>query len=90
MVGLMFLLCGGIYTLTAPLWGLIIDQWNCCYLLMFFGSSATVVSMLFVGPSPIFHMEKNLVVIGLSLSLFGVAAGALYIPTFQNCLNAVK
>ncbi|CAD5227396.1 unnamed protein product [Bursaphelenchus okinawaensis] len=90
MVGLMFLLCGGIYTLTAPLWGLIIDQWNCCYLLMFFGSCATVISMLFVGPSPIFGMEKNLVVIGLSLSLFGVAAGALYIPTFQNCLNAVK
>lgn len=90
MVGMMFLLCGGIYTLTAPFWGLIIDRWSCCNVLMLFGSSATAISMLFVGPSPLLNMEKNLVVIGLSLSLFGVAAGALYIPTFQNCLNAVK
>jgi hypothetical protein len=50
--------------------------------------------MIFVGPSPLlnmlFDMEKNLVVISISLALFGVAAAALYIPTFQNCLNAVK
>jgi MFS family permease len=102
-VGLMFLLCGGVYTITAPIWGIIIDRWECCNSLMVFGSMATILSMLFVGPSPLFGMEKDLVVIGISLSVFGVAAGrsitfiqlifftgSLYIPTFQNCLNAVK
>jgi hypothetical protein len=58
--------------------------------LMVFGSAATVVSMLFIGPSPFFGMDKNLVVISISLALFGVAAAALYIPTFQNCLTAVN
>lgn len=71
---------------------------------MFFGSIATIVSMLLVGPSPLFPIiEKylsdvlritsefrNLIVIGVALSVLGVAAGALYIPTFQNCLDAVK
>ncbi|KAH7728207.1 Protein F55A4.8 b [Aphelenchoides avenae] len=90
MVGLMFLLCGGIYTLTAPLWGLLVDRWDCCNALMLFGSTATVLSMLLVGPSPLFDIEKNLVVIGIALAILGVAAGALYIPTFQNCLDAVK
>ncbi|KAI6244213.1 MFS-type transporter SLC18B1 [Aphelenchoides fujianensis] len=90
LVGFMFLLCGGIYTVTAPLWGLLLDRWDVANSLMLFGSAASVVAMLFVGPSPLFGMEKSLVVIGLSLSLFGIASGALYIPTFQNCLNAVK
>jgi MFS family permease len=90
-VGLMFLLCGGIYTLTAPLWGCLLDRWNCCNLLMFFGSAATVVSMLLIGPSPLlFNFEKNLLLMGISLAILGVSAGALYIPTFQNCLDAVK
>uniref|UniRef100_A0A914Z6I5 Uncharacterized protein n=1 Tax=Panagrolaimus superbus TaxID=310955 RepID=A0A914Z6I5_9BILA len=46
--------------------------------------------MLLIGPSPIFNFEKNLVLIGISLAILGVAAGALYIPTFQKCLDAVK
>jgi MFS family permease len=90
MVGLMFLLCGGIYTLTAPLWGLLIDRWHCTNSLMLFGSLATIVSMLLVGPSPLLNVEKNLILIGFALAILGVAAGALYIPTFQNCLDAVK
>ncbi|EYC16232.1 hypothetical protein Y032_0034g2873 [Ancylostoma ceylanicum] len=32
----------------------------------------------------------NLIIIGISLAILGVAAGALYIPTFQSCLDAVK
>jgi MFS family permease len=90
LVGLMFLLCGGIYTATAPIWGLLIDKWHCCNALMVFGSTATIFSMLLIGPSPIFNFEKNLYLIGISLAILGVAAGALYIPTFQNCLDAVK
>ena len=86
----MFLLCGGIYTATAPLWGLLIDKWHCCNALMVFGSTATIISMLLIGPSPIFNFEKNLVSIGIALAILVVAAGALYIPTFQNCLDAVK
>jgi len=90
-VGLMFLLCGGIYTLTAPLWGCLLDRWSCCNLLMLFGSIATVVSMLLIGPSPLlFNFDQSLLLMGISLAILGVAAGALYIPTFQNILDAVK
>ncbi|KAI6209454.1 MFS-type transporter SLC18B1 [Aphelenchoides besseyi] len=89
-VSLFFLLCGGLYTISAPLWGMLLDRWDICNSLMLFGSAATVIAMLFVGPSPLLGVGKSLVVIGLSLSLFGVASSALYIPTFQNCLNAVK
>ncbi|VDM53899.1 unnamed protein product [Angiostrongylus costaricensis] len=84
MIGLMFLLCGGIYTLTAPLWGFLIDKYHCTTAVMVFGSSATVISMAMIGPSPFLPLSKNLVLIGISLAVLGVAAGALYIPTFQT------
>jgi len=58
MVGFMFLLCGGFYCVTAPLWGFILDRWHCCNLLMLFGSTATTFSMLFVGPSPFLDIDK--------------------------------
>ncbi|WKY16403.1 hypothetical protein Q1695_001226 [Nippostrongylus brasiliensis] len=90
MVGLMFLLCGGIYTLSAPVWGLLIDKFHCSTSVMVLGSAATVVSMVLIGPSPFLPFDKNLIVIGISLAVLGVAAGALYIPTFQSCLDAVK
>ncbi|KAI6191716.1 MFS-type transporter SLC18B1 [Aphelenchoides bicaudatus] len=90
MVGFVFLLSGGVYTASAPLLGWFVDKFECSNALMVFGSSATIISMLFVGPSPLFGIDKNLIIISFSLALFGVAAAALYIPTFQNCLTAVK
>uniref|UniRef100_A0A0K0DRG2 MFS_1_like domain-containing protein n=1 Tax=Angiostrongylus cantonensis TaxID=6313 RepID=A0A0K0DRG2_ANGCA len=58
MIGLMFLLCGGIYTLTAPLWGFLIDKYHCTTAVMVFGSSATVISMALIGPSPFLPLSK--------------------------------
>ncbi|TKR80659.1 hypothetical protein L596_014698 [Steinernema carpocapsae] len=90
MVGLMFLLCGGVYTVTAPFWGLLIDRYQCTNFLMLAGAATTVVSMFLIGPTPIIPIEKSLFWIGVGLCLLGLAAGALYIPTFQNCLDAVR
>lgn len=61
MVGLMFLLCGGIYTLSAPVWGLLIDRFQCTTSVMVFGSAATVLSMALIGPSPFLPFNKYVV-----------------------------
>ncbi|KAK0404167.1 hypothetical protein QR680_017320 [Steinernema hermaphroditum] len=90
MIGLLFLLCGGVYTVTAPFWGLLIDRYRCTNFLMLFGAVATVISMFLIGPTPLLGMTKDLFWIGVGLALLGLAAGALYIPTFQNCLDAVR
>ena len=89
-VGFLFFLCGGIYTATAPLWGLIVDKWRCYNTLMSFGALATIVSVILLGPSPILNLDKNLYIIGVALAIMGVAAGALYIPTFEKCVDTVK
>ena len=89
-VGLMFLLCESIYTASAPIFGVLIDRWRCSNTVMIFGSILMIISMLLIGPSPLLNLEKNLVLIGLSLAILGVSVGALYIPTYKNCLDAVK
>jgi nitrate/nitrite transporter NarK len=57
-VGLIFLLFDGFYCLTASLWGLLLDRWNCSNVLMLFGSMATVFSLVLIGPMPFLNIEK--------------------------------
>lgn len=54
----MFLLSGGIYTITAPLWSIIIDKFNCSKTIIIFGYVAVMISMIIIGPSPILNAEK--------------------------------
>lgn len=54
----MFLLSGGVYTITAPFWSIIIDKFNCSKLIVMFGIVAVVISMLIIGPSPFLNAEK--------------------------------
>uniref|UniRef100_A0AC34FZR6 Major facilitator superfamily (MFS) profile domain-containing protein n=1 Tax=Panagrolaimus sp. ES5 TaxID=591445 RepID=A0AC34FZR6_9BILA len=90
VIGLLFLVCGGLYSITAPIWGILIDRWRCCNALLIFGATLTMISMLMIGPTPILKLEKNLFIVGTALAILGIGSGALYIPTFQNCLDAVQ
>ena len=89
-VGLMFLLCQGCYAIVAPIFGILIDRWKCGKLMMLIGSIGTAIAMLLIGPSPLLNLEKNLILIGLSLAILGVSAALLYIPSLKNCLDATK
>ncbi|ULT79546.1 hypothetical protein L3Y34_010265 [Caenorhabditis briggsae] len=91
-IGLMFLLCGGFYTAMCPIFGAVMDRLHNGNTLLLFGSIATLLSMFFIGPTPLLsgYVEKDLWVIGISLAVLGLAASALYIPCFQMCLDEVK
>uniref|UniRef100_A0A0N5ANX0 MFS domain-containing protein n=1 Tax=Syphacia muris TaxID=451379 RepID=A0A0N5ANX0_9BILA len=90
VVGFMFLLDAGIYTVTAPLWGVIYDKWRCAFSIMVFGAAVSAIALFLIGPAPFLNMEKQLSIIAISLCVLGVASGAFYIPTFQKCLEAVR
>uniref|UniRef100_A0A915PKA1 Major facilitator superfamily (MFS) profile domain-containing protein n=1 Tax=Setaria digitata TaxID=48799 RepID=A0A915PKA1_9BILA len=90
IVGLMFLLSGGIYTITAPFWSIIIDKFSCNNAIIIFGVVAVVLSMTIIGPSPLLSIEKSLNWIEVGLGILGIAASALYIPTFQMSIDAAR
>nr|CDQ01013.1 Bm4394, isoform d [Brugia malayi] len=89
IIGLMFLLSGGIYTITAPFWSIIIDKFNCSKAIIMFGIIAVVISMIIIGPSPFLNAEKNLGWIEVALGILGLATSALYIPTFQISIDTL-
>ncbi|KAL3990025.1 Major Facilitator Superfamily protein [Acanthocheilonema viteae] len=90
IIGLMFLLSGGIYTITAPLWSIIIDKFNCGKTIIMFGYVAVMISMIIIGPSPFLNVEKNLGWIEIALGILGIADSALYIPTFQMSIDTLR
>uniref|UniRef100_A0A0N4Z5W6 MFS domain-containing protein n=1 Tax=Parastrongyloides trichosuri TaxID=131310 RepID=A0A0N4Z5W6_PARTI len=90
MVGIMFLFCAGGYTISAPFWGILVDKYSCSNTLLVIGALATMCSMFAIGPAPFIPIGKDIYVIGVALTVLGFAAGALFIPTFQNSLDAVK
>uniref|UniRef100_A0A1I8ETC1 MFS domain-containing protein n=1 Tax=Wuchereria bancrofti TaxID=6293 RepID=A0A1I8ETC1_WUCBA len=89
IIGLMFLLSGGIYTITAPFWSIIIDKFNCSKAIIMFGIMTVVISMIIIGPSPFLNAEKNLGWIEVALGILGLATSALYIPTFQISIDTL-
>ncbi|VDO39583.1 unnamed protein product, partial [Onchocerca flexuosa] len=90
IVGLMFLLSGGIYTITAPFWSIIIEKYNCSKAIIMFGIVAVIFSMIIIGPSPLLNTKKNLGWIEIALGVLGLAGSALYIPTFQMSIKALR
>ncbi|KAM3727752.1 MFS-type transporter SLC18B1 [Dirofilaria immitis] len=90
IIGLMFLFSGGTYTLTAPFWSIIIDKFNCSKAIIMFGIVAVIFSMIIIGPSPFLNAKKSLGWIEIALGILGFAVSALYIPTFQMSINAVR
>ncbi|VDK73088.1 unnamed protein product [Litomosoides sigmodontis] len=90
IIGSMFLLSGGIYTITAPLWSIIIDKFNCSKAIMTLGFVAVVIGMTIIGPSPLLSTEKSLGWVEVALGILGVASSALYIPTFQMSITALR
>ncbi|VDN53263.1 unnamed protein product [Dracunculus medinensis] len=89
-VGFIFFLCDGIYTLTVPLWSFVLNRWDYCNLIIFFGLISEAIAMFTIGPSPFLFFNKNLFIIGISLIIVDVAAGAVCIPAFQNCFEVIR
>ena len=58
LVGLMFLLNSFVYTAAAPFWGYFVDRTNHALKVMMFGAATLTLALLFIGPCPIFHIEK--------------------------------
>uniref|UniRef100_A0A1I8ASK5 MFS domain-containing protein n=1 Tax=Steinernema glaseri TaxID=37863 RepID=A0A1I8ASK5_9BILA len=89
-MGAMFALSTGVYTVTAPLWGFLIDKFRCADYFIFGGAIAAIPAMLLIGPSPLTGISKGAFPIGFGLAILGLTMGSLGIPVFQKCIDIVK
>ena len=83
-MGLMFVLNGGMYALSAPCWGYICDKKKSPHLVTLLGSLIVVIAFLLVGPAPFFYMEITMAQTVISLILHGLGFGGVLVSTFSS------
>lgn len=59
VMGLMFVIEGGVYALTAPIWGYLCDCKIQPKIVTLFGATLVTIGFLLVGPAPFLHLETQ-------------------------------
>ncbi|VDO65401.1 unnamed protein product [Heligmosomoides polygyrus] len=90
VLGLVFLLSGVCYSITAPLNGMVVDRYKCHRAAMLVAPVAIIIALTMTGPSPLLPLSKNLAVIVVGQVIFGAGLSTLQIPTYRNTLDAAK
>ncbi|KAG7163415.1 MFS-type transporter SLC18B1-like [Homarus americanus] len=83
-VGLMFVLSGSMYALTAPFWGWLCDKWVKPRFITTLGALLVVVAFIFVGPMPFLPLETTIRLCIGALIIHGIGFGAVLVSTFTG------
>ncbi|XP_034232690.1 MFS-type transporter SLC18B1-like isoform X2 [Thrips palmi] len=88
LVGVMFIISGGIYAVFAPLVGRIIDR--CCYAkrVVLLGGLFVIVGVALVGPADFMPVETSLWLCVLGLIIHGLGLSCLMVPTFSDAISS--
>ncbi|XP_048735346.2 MFS-type transporter SLC18B1-like isoform X2 [Ostrea edulis] len=74
LIGLMFLIAGGMYCFTAPLYGYIVDKKGCVKIMMAVGGVVAAIGYLLMGPTPLIPH--------LPLAFLGPTVGGVLVDKF--------
>ncbi|KAK7065899.1 hypothetical protein SK128_024985, partial [Halocaridina rubra] len=83
-MGLMFVLNGATYAISAPCWGWLCDKWLSPRSVTAFGAFAVIISFIFVGPMPFLNLQTTLPVCITALIIHGIGIGAQLVSTFTG------
>merc|ERR1719445_2544278 len=79
----MFVISGGTYGFSAPLWGLICDR-KPPKLVTSVGAICILIGFSIMGPLPFFHLEKTIPIIIVGLVFHGLGLGAEVVAGFAD------
>ncbi|KRZ42823.1 MFS-type transporter SLC18B1 [Trichinella pseudospiralis] len=89
-IGLMFLIAGVAYCISAPLCGYFIDKLKCPMEFMVVGNILASAGFFIIGPSPLMNATKSILLMSVSLFLIGISMALMLISHFNLCLQAIK
>lgn len=87
LLGMIFVINGGIYAVTAPIWGWLVDKWMNPKISSFTGTLFIMAGFCAVGPAPFIPIETKLSNVILGLVLHGVGISALLVSSFSDALR---
>ncbi|CAG7829141.1 unnamed protein product [Allacma fusca] len=85
--GLIFIIEGGMYALSAPIWGLFCDKTSQPKLITLVGSVLCFAGFTLIGPAPFMPFESILWVTCIGLAVFGLGVGASLVSGFIQSLQ---
>ncbi|XP_028037700.1 MFS-type transporter SLC18B1-like [Bombyx mandarina] len=88
ILGLMFVINGGVYAASAPVWGWICDRpgMKPKYVTII-GCACVAIGFLLIGPAPFFDMPTILWVTVMGLVFHGLGIGSQLVASFSDALN---
>lgn len=81
--GGMFVVNGGFYAVTAPIWGWLCDKYADPHIITTIGAGFVAISFLFIGPAPFLPFVTNFVTCIISLIVHGVGFAAILVSGFS-------
>ncbi|XP_055696245.1 MFS-type transporter SLC18B1-like isoform X1 [Lutzomyia longipalpis] len=87
LLGLVFVINGGIYALTAPIWGWIVDKFLNPKIASFVGCILIAAAFCLIGPASFIPLDETLRVIITGLILHGFGIAAILVASFTDALR---
>lgn len=87
VLGLVFVINGGVYAATAPIFGTMIDRFLSPKVCSAIGCFLVVAGFLTVGPAPFFPVETKLEIVIPGLVLHGLGIAAVLVSGFTDSLR---
>uniref|UniRef100_U5EXX6 Putative mfs-type transporter n=1 Tax=Corethrella appendiculata TaxID=1370023 RepID=U5EXX6_9DIPT len=91
LLGVVFVINGGVYAMTAPLWGMMVDKFLNPKIAAFTGCVFVAIGFCIVGPASFIPLDTTFTLVVSGLVLHGLGIAAILVSTFTDALNtAIK
>ncbi|XP_071853817.1 MFS-type transporter SLC18B1-like [Apostichopus japonicus] len=90
LIGVVFLLIGGLYALTQPLWGYLADKKRNTRFMMVIGLWFSTVCYLLLGPSPLLKLPNELWIVIVGIGMTGFCLGCALMPAFLDLFISAR
>uniref|UniRef100_A0A0N4ZZ68 MFS domain-containing protein n=1 Tax=Parastrongyloides trichosuri TaxID=131310 RepID=A0A0N4ZZ68_PARTI len=88
-VGIFFLIQGGVFSIFAPIWGILIDRLPITNLLLFVGNILVTTSLFLFGPSHFIPFDRTPITVAIASVIQITALAACYVPCFKQSINII-
>uniref|UniRef100_A0A0K0FB53 MFS-type transporter SLC18B1 (inferred by orthology to a human protein) n=1 Tax=Strongyloides venezuelensis TaxID=75913 RepID=A0A0K0FB53_STRVS len=88
-VGTFFLIQGTVFSIFAPIWGLLLDHLPITNTLLFVGNILLTVSLFLFGPAHFIPFQRTPITVGVASIIQVTALAACYVPCFKQSMNII-
>lgn len=90
LIGVEFLLIGGMYGIFSPIWGHYADKWRTTRIMMILGLYSATLSCLFMGPSPLLKLPSSIWIVNIGIATVGFNLSLALLAAFADLYHTAE